>query len=268
MTHYVVRAHGMLTTPRMLKERLGARSTKIQTTPTRFVWRRDFFMAYPNVETVVLNALISQHNYQRLQDFYISRKSVQMVMIHEGGVKTPLSYPNDQVVVRPHRHFGGANFQVMSSSAFPSNRSHLHENMRQNTFEHYAVPLFEKQYEYRMLYVRGKLIATLRKMVDEGTSPRVPWNHAQGSSFTQVAWDTCRLRFTSVRTDLESHHIIQNADIVGVDVMIKRPTTTVLSSPQPQWEYAVCEYNFSPSLSIEPVIEKIIARIRETEITN
>lgn len=239
MTRYVVRPNGILTTPRMLAQRMGATVKSKNARGTIFNPDIDFFMSYPSEDVVDTGGGTW---YRSLYYFASLTKFLQMRELKRGGIRTPLDYPSQSSVVRPLRHSGGADFTVLTpGSSF-------------NPLTHYAVPFFPKEYEYRMLYVMGTLVATLAKIVPPGTPNNTPWNHTNGSSFQQVEWDRCRLRFTTVREDLGAFHVVQNAHIIGVDVMIKRPE----GSDSRGWEYAVCEFNFCPGLSIDSVIEKVI----------
>ena len=235
---YVVRPPSMLTTPRMLAQRLNAqRVVSVQARGVTFDPEQDFFMTYP-----VLDRMEDyDEGYRRLYDFSRRTKFDQMLFLGTNGIKTPRDYNSLGVGVRrPLRHHGGSDFTMVSSvSSSPEG--------------YYKVPFFPKEYEYRMLYVKGTLVATLAKVMPAGTPNNVPWNHTHGASFQHVEWNRCRLRFTSVKSDLESCSVIRHASIVGVDVMLKRPEGSTNG-----WDYAVCEFNFCPGLSIEPVIQKVI----------
>lgn len=242
MVRYVVRPPTILTTPRMLADRLGARLRS-----SRYYHSgdpsQDFYLGYSDPNEYNEDP---PESFYAVADFFSCNKFEQMKRIRDSDIKTPLHYLSDRMVVRPYRHSQGTDFTVVPQERCTVNSSQ------------YAVPFFNKQYEYRMLYCLGSLMAVLAKVVPEGTSNELPWNHAQGSSFQQVEWDRCRLRFTDVRTKLEEFDVIQNGHLIGVDVMLRRPEGRTTG-----WEYAVCEFNSAPSLTIEPVIERIVNHVNE-----
>lgn len=231
MTRFVIRPKSILTTPRALAEKLGARGTRTD----RADWSRDFFLSYPE------NVANADETYRLLRRFASKTKKGQRDAIRQTGVHVPECYESDRCVVRPLRHMAGAGFQIVPRT-----------ELQFNPATHYASPFFPKKWEYRLIFVKGRHTLTLFKRVDPGTPSDVPWNHACGSTFvTTDNWENCRLRHTEVLTHLLACPIIQAAHLVAVDVMLNK-------TPGGSWNYAVCEYNFCPSLSIEGNLEKVI----------
>ena len=236
MTRYVVRPKGILTTPRLLAEKLDARTRSAG----QVCWQSDFFLYYPE-PSVVRNA---DEAYHKVFNFARKTKKGQRDAIRETGVLVPDCYESDRCVVRPLRHRSGSDFRIV-----PAGTAH-------NTTTEYVSPFFSKQWEYRLIFSKGTHLLTLFKRVDPGTPSDVPWNHACGSTFvTTNNWNACRLRHTSVLGDLQGCPIINTAHLVAVDVMLRK-------QPLGAWEYAVCEYNFCPSLSIERNLEKVVDHVR------
>jgi len=236
MTRYVVRPKGILTTPRLLAEKLDARTRSAG----QVCWQSDFFLYYPE-PSVVRNA---DEAYHKVFNFARKTKKGQRDAIRETGVLVPDCYESDRCVVRPLRHRSGSDFRIV-----PAGTAH-------NTTTEYVSPFFSKQWEYRLIFSKGTHLLTLFKRVDPGTPSDVPWNHACGSTFvTTDNWNACRLRHTSVLGDLQGCPIINTAHLVAVDVMLRK-------QPLGAWEYAVCEYNFCPSLSIESNLEKVVNHVR------
>lgn len=236
MTRYVVRPKGILTTPRLLAEKLDARTRSAG----QFCWQSDFFLYYPE-PSVVRNA---DEAYHKVFNFARKTKKGQRDAIRETGVLVPDCYESDRCVVRPLRHRSGSDFRIV-----PAGTAH-------NTTTEYVSPFFSKQWEYRLIFSKGTHLLTLFKRVDPGTPSDVPWNHACGSTFVTIDnWNACRLRHTSVLGDLQGCPIINTAHLVAVDVMLRK-------QPGGAWEYAVCEYNFCPSLSIERNLEKVVDHVR------
>jgi hypothetical protein len=238
VTRFVIRPDGMMTTPKAIAIGLGAKTRaaswfRTQPRGHRYTpdWNRDFFMAYvPGVGVP-----------EELLHFYTRHKGGQRALIRASGVKVPDDYPADVWVRRPIRHSCGVGFEVIRGE---------HPEYNPNT--HYISPLFPKQWEYRLVYVRGVHTVTLYKRVNEDTPPDVPWNHTHGATFvTTEDWNTCRLRHTSVLADLANNPITNNAHLVAVDVMLRNRRGGI-------WEYAVAEFNFCPSLSIETNLQKVI----------
>lgn len=238
---YVIRPPSILTTPRELSAVLGAMGTR-HASRKKFQWSNeggDFFLSYPDPSLVVDS--VGGGSYSQVSAFYRKHKMGQRASIIASGIRTPSSYASNRWVVRPLRHMGGRDFSLIESDEQPV----------VNTQTHYVSPFFDKKWEYRLVFVKGRHCLTLYKRVDPGTPSNVPWNHACGSVFvTTDDWNACRLRHTTVLEDLGRCPIIAAAHLVAVDVMLRK-------EPRGDWQYAVCEYNFAPALSIPENLEKV-----------
>jgi len=93
----------------------------------------------------------------------------------------------------------------------------------------------------------GEPIITLFKRVPEELPHNIAWNHTQGSFFTTVNdWNNNRLRHTSFFDDLSSCDPLKSIHWGALDVMMTRDN-----------DYAVCELNFSPAMTIQSNLQKV-----------
>lgn len=236
MIRYIVRPPTILTTPRKLKEVLNAERTvnpRVSRRSLSFV--DDLFLYYPDT-------LHDVEPYQIVRKFFIKNKHAQQTHLLTSGVKTPEAYEphNGSYVVRPYRHSGGRDFRVVFGEDWDSNT-------------HYGVPLFPKVKEYRVIFVKGVPIITLRKVFQSSTPDHsLPWNHAQGASFNTIAGghEASSLRHSNAVRNLLNVPVVQHAHIVAADIMLNRNN-----------EYAVCELNFCPALTIESNLQTIKAAL-------
>lgn len=236
---YIVRPPNILTTPRKLKEVLNAQRTvnpRVSRRSLSFV--DDLFLYYPDLPHEI-------SEYQVVREFFKKYKNHQQAYIRSFGVKTPWDYPahNNQYVVRPLRHSGGESFEVVSSET----------TLDINEGYKYSTPLFPKVKEYRMIFVKGVPIITLRKVFQSSTpGPSLPWNHTQGAFFNtiQAGHQGSSLRHSNAVADLLNVPVVQHAHIIGADIMLNAAN-----------EYAVCELNFCPAITIPDNLEKIRATL-------
>lgn len=242
MVRYIVRPPNILTTPRKLKEVLNAQRTvnpRVSRRSLSFV--DDLFLYYPDLPHEV-------SEYQVIRQFFIRDKYQQRVELDNYGVKTPHAYNDSEetpLVVRPRRHSGGNSFELINTSE--------DDDRTYNTLTHYASPLFPKVKEYRVIFVKGVPIITLRKLfphLDYTSTPPsdVPWNHTNGSIFNtiQAGHQGSSLRHTNAVADLLNVPVVQHAHIIVADIMLNAAN-----------EYAVCELNFCPAITIPDNLERI-----------
>ena len=191
--------------------------------------------------------------------FPLAHKAGQRRRLDEMGIKTPNSYePNGKWVVRPLNHHGGRGFEVMEQEEKPRYQGK------------YSSPMFNRTHEYRVVYLRGERMFTLLKRVDEGMPQDVPWNHDGGSSFVTVNnWENNRLRHSYFFEHFEDEYTSGGycpcceprptagdffahveGDLIGVDVLYNADTR----------DYAVCEVNFAPGLTIEANLNAIVTK--------
>jgi hypothetical protein len=233
---YIIRPSNILSTPRRIAQVLGAQRTVSPAVSQIRIpdWNRDFFLYYPHIWS-----RFGPEEYQICETFQGMNKSLQRGYIRSQFVKTPEDYPahEERYVHRPLRHHSGQGWDVsLSSTPRPG---------------WYCSPLFPKRHEYRVLYTKGKRIATLKKRVpDDGIPLDQPWNHANGSSFVTVENEgNDRLRHTTVYDDLARLPIINRAHLTGVDVLYAKLNGVPC--------YAVLEVNLCPSMSITANLEKL-----------
>ena len=241
---YIIRPQGILSTPKRLKEVLNASRT-IRSDASRLLrsrnvnWEDDLYLSYP-----LIPHLATCEPYQIVREFYIKNKCNQRHHLLDNGVKTPNSYSphEDKFVVRPLKHRGGADFNIVDQAGA----------IETNLDTHWFSPLFPKVKEYRVIFLKGVPLLTLRKVFasreqdsllsSPHPNPTLPWNHAQGASFQTISGGhtTSSLRHTSCISDLLNVPVVQHAHLIGVDIMMDARNN-----------YAVCEINFCPSISIE-----------------
>lgn len=227
MLKQVVRPRHILTTPRMLARRLGVR-------------------------TVVHTGIYNDHeSFCMYHPFSHYDKGEQRRRIAAYGINTPDQYESSTYVVRPLRHHGGNGWRTTN------------DRNDYNPSTEYIAPLFEKAWEYRSLFVYGEPVGHFLKRsattLPETPTGRVdaPWNHTNGYRFITVSdWENNRLRHTDVIDRLTENEIIRTADIVAVDIMLRRDR-----------QYAVCEFNFCPGLSFDNTVNSVINAIRQHHAT-
>lgn len=245
----LLRPEAFSTTPWRLARALGARSWKYPNRKTLplFDTDRDLIMCWPDPS--LFN--VQTDDIRKMCEFYKMNKKEQRAVITNNGIPTPDTFWNrDSVckyVVRPLRHHGGDDFQVVDSVE------------EVNTATHYFSPLFPKTHEYRLIFVKGRLIRTLTKVVPNGTPNDVPWNHATGSRFVTVEYTNTKMyRQNKFNADdlLQQLHLfypIQTAHIIGVDVMFNSNNG----------RYAVLECNFAPALTIDDNFDAVVTALTE-----
>lgn len=250
MTRYIIRPPGILSTPKQLRRILKANKTARAGSVTAN-WDWDFFTYYPH-PSQVRNA---NDAYRNIYAFSSANKREQRRQIALAGIPIPQlaevgssqrlsrlqhertnSDTPTKYIVRPLRHMGGQGWRITEE---PTDYDPLSE---------YVQELFPKRHEYRLLYFKGELIATLYKQVPDHLTPDMPWNHAQGSRFITVNHEeNNRLRRYDVREKLNGFPIIKSAHLVGVDILLGKKKDG----------YVVTELNFCPSISIPGTLERI-----------
>jgi hypothetical protein len=258
---YIVRPRNILTTPRLLKEALGARRTLGWPTEgsRKPSWFKDFFLYYPHIEELEethTNAWTQTQldTYRSCRDFQSSNKPTQRGYLAEAGFRTPATYTlhsdcigdDDGVehyVVRPLRHSRGLNYRIIDdpTTGWDPQTEYISE-------------LYPKRHEYRVIVSRGVPIITLLKRIPEGLSSSLPWNHANGSTFITVTDPQHnRLRHTNVYDIIRSSTLLRGFDLVGLDVMYGR-----------EGDYRVCELNLCPAMTINTNLQKVAQHVRDT----
>ena len=153
-----------------------------------------------------------------------------------GGLRTDQTGPEScAYIVRPLRHSQGRGWRLTNNpSDFQEGREYVQE-------------VYPKNYEYRILAVRGTPLVTLLKRRPEHLTQDQPWNHANGSTFVTVTDENNnRLRHTNVYQLIEQSQLLKGIDLCGIDVMYSRRN-----------DYAIAEVNLCPSLEIESNLQRI-----------
>jgi len=277
---YILRPDNILTTPTLLKEGLNAIRTIKATEPTttnRTVNphrrnlsmailanpSRTFFTCYHGTringflhsELESSNTRIRPHSpttsiLSSLHTFFSKNKYEQRKEIGVQGICVPPSaitqaeaneLPNYGLgfVSRPFHHRGGSGWNRVDSTGAWNGSGYLS-------------PIFPKRFEFRVIFVLGRPLITLRKRVTE-RDPTVPWNHTMGSTFITVndPNNNYITKYTDLVDRLCTLPIIMMSDLIGVDVMMNS-----------NHEYQVCEFNTCPALTIENNLSSIIEYIQ------
>ena len=282
MIRYIIRPRSILTTPRLLKEALGAQRTlqyPIVSRVRRPDYSRDFFLCYPSIDELT-NAFNSEIMvlYDSIRAFYVRNKPEQRAFLSSLGFPTPSTFQRGNVegmeegcvstprtfIARPLRHSGGREYRLLrspicttigsnSSSESSGNQTEINPNSWDPTTE-YLQELYPKDYEYRIIISRGTPLITLLKRVPESISNELPWNHQQGSTFITVTdWSNNRLRHTNVYDIIESNQdFFRGIDLCGLDILVN------LRHPQP---YVITELNLCPSLTIPDNLRKVAEHV-------
>lgn len=156
--------------------------------------------------------------------------------LERGGLRTDQTEPEScAYIVRPLRHSQGRGWRLTNNpSDFQEGREYVQE-------------VYPKNYEYRILAVRGTPLVTLLKRRPEHLTQDQPWNHANGSTFVTVTDENNnRLRHTNVYQLIEQSQLFKGIDLCGIDVMYSRRN-----------DYAIAEVNLCPSLEIESNLQRI-----------
>jgi hypothetical protein len=250
----IVRPRGIRTTPNLLKETLGASRLRSyprasgKSIPSGFYdWSSDLFLVYPP-PGLVAN---STEEYHALHQFFSSNKPTQRGLLEQLSIPTiPCITRTDEAeslrarkfteeetyIVRPLRHSGGRDYKVTINPGDFENH------------KEYCSVFFPKKREFRVIFLKGVPIITLRKRVPDGVDSRAPWNHATGSVFVTVEREeNNHLLKTSCLDDLVKCSIIQTAHLVGVDILLDKGSKN----------YVVVELNSAPALTLEHNLEKV-----------
>jgi hypothetical protein len=232
MLRHILRPEYIHKTPALLAEDLDVSTRRWPGTTTIPDFSRDLFMIYP-AATEVANG---GRNYPALREFFASNKAVQRQKIIAMGLPAPAVYLSNQVipwgtpgpfVVRPLTHMKGEEFRVVSDP-------------RGIPQDHYLSPIYAKEREYRLLYVKGELILMWQK--DPGRKqPDQAWSNVDFLTIERKG-DSFLFSRTDARARLAACPIIRNAHIVGVDVMYR-------STGAHTGDWSVVEFNTCPSLT-------------------
>lgn len=286
---YVIRPSGIMTTPRALRDALGAERTVRYPGPSRR-WlsiNTDFFLAYPPQHMIwefmdadlrvsatrryaensryrmQLHGLCrySLDQYSAVRGFFLATKPLQRFLLSELGFHTPRTFSSVSSAIE------FARLSDPGSRRFVA-RPHRHSEGRDfrliredelptiNTTTHYISEFYPKAHEYRIIVCRGEPIITLLKRVPDEIPNTLPWNHAVGSSFVTVHdWNNNRLRHTDIYDVIgRNREFLTAIDLCGLDVMVN------LRHAQP---YVVTELNLCPAITIPANLERIKAHVSQ-----
>lgn len=250
MIRYVVRYKSVRRSPALLAEALGVQTRRY---PGRLMkapsYNRDLLFVYPRPEELLETGSTTREIVHQLHGFFNCNKYSQRRYLQATGIPIPWTAgnlsetstapSNTSFVVRPLRHSQSQNFRVTTSVQDFS------------PGQEYISSLFPKTREYRILYVLGKPLIILRKKPNEGVGPEEAWGHVNSHFQTIQDVPNCKLSGTDIFSRLGQCPIVQNAHILGVDVLWNRHG------------YVVLEFNSSPALTIENNISKVAEFIKQ-----
>jgi hypothetical protein len=147
----------------------------------------------------------------------------------------------DKFVVRPLRHSGGIGYRVTG------------DRLDFVVGQEYISELFPKRREYRIIFLFGKPLITLRKKPNDDVDSDAPWGHENSKFQTIIDVPGCRLSGTDVYERLGAMPVVQAAHIVAADVLYNNK-----SDPK----YSVLELNFCPGIDIDNNRSTIVEAIR------
>lgn len=244
---YIIRPSSISKTPRILRTALNA--VRTQRYPSRnndYDWSTDFFLSYPH-PSVVRN---TDDAYRKIYSFSSATKPEQRTILGNLGFRVPWTSTRSDVpvgtgvssfIVRPLRHSGGQGYRLTQDPTdFIPGSEYIQE-------------VYAKEFEYRVISSFGEPLITLRKCNPNNIAPELPWNHTNGTYFQTISdpFRTCRLANTEIYDLIRSCDLLKKIHLAGIDVMYKSPA-----------DYAVCEVNLCPGLTIPENIRKVAEHVR------
>lgn len=243
---YIVRPSGFMSTPKRIRRTVGAQGIRKHTANNvLFDYNQDLFLGYPH--PMKLNRWTRPDYYSDLYNYFIGTKYQQRETLHNAGVKVPQTIGIDispyqlsadaQLVLRPFRHTQGQDYTVTDINTLSMG------DLR----NHYASLIFPKRWEYRCVYMGGELLFTLFKKNQRQVEYTRPWNLSNGFFFMTVhQLENNRVRHTSFFDDVQQWDLLDKYHLIAFDIMIDE-----------HFNYAVCETNFCPALTINNNLERI-----------
>lgn len=280
---YVIRPPNILSTPRALKQGLGARRTLSPpfSNGRKPSLSRDFFLFYPQIEDLEEHGTLlrNTHNrslhqptegrssrlhwqrtldhYQNIRTFFASNKPQQRATLRDSSFPVPpfaIRRSEFSGMVEMARHLGFPSTKYIVRALRHSGGIGWRITESPTDFtegEEYIQCVYPKNHEYRIIVCRGVPIITLLKQVPSDLPRSQPWNHANGSSFVTVNDPSNdRLRHTDVYDRIAACELFKHIDLLGIDIMYRR-----------QNEYAVCEVNFCPGIHIQDNLQKVVSHV-------
>lgn len=248
---FVVRPAKIRTTPQAVAQELGCQTRRYPSRRHRlYDYNRDFFMAPVNPQDVQ-NA---PQGYTDLYHFLSRDKYGQRLLLGRLGVPIPKTVGShrqarevfgdggSRYVVRPLRHSGGRGYRVTE------NPLDFQERIE------YLSELYPKKREYRVIFVFGNPLITLRKKPHGEATEAEPWGHVNSTFQTIKDVAGGKLANTDFYWRLAHNPIIRAAHILAVDV--------VWNGKREGQEYAVLEFNTCPGIDIDANRAKVVEAIR------
>lgn len=223
--------------------RLGRRNSE-----RTFDYNSHVFTAYPDN---VSNAPEGFDNAKR----FVTRNKYGQRLILEEFFPVPFTthavatVDDDKfpLVIRPYRHFGGRNFQVVSNM----------EELRAVTdkCDKYVSSLFYRDKEFRHIFIGGKLSVVLFKKAPDGVGQEEPWNHhANGTRFLTVTKDVNdKLKDTGFLKKFDEFYAKYPLDVVAVD--------TCWSKEEGDW--TLLEMNMAPLITKQRILNVVVDKLAE-----
>jgi hypothetical protein len=201
-------------------------------------WNQDLFLSFPADPRIAIRNMPGM--YANMLGFFRANKFGQWKRLDQYFDTPQLGDP--PFVVRPLRHSGGRDFEVVDELPAPERAA-----------THYWRSLWKRNREYRLIYCHGKLVLTLLKRVNEGTPQNVAWNHGVSRFVTVTDPANDRMKNTTFFEDVQPFLRDHPFHFIAFDILYRKGT------------YAVVEVNFSPGITIPENQTKISNALRRSE---
>lgn len=280
MVRFIIRPASIRTTPKLLKESLGAERTLRWPNNSRHrpSWLKDFFLTYPPIEELeeyaesIVSARRSGNNtgiaqptgnrdlpQSWMDNYSAARAFASATKPEQRRAIDSLGFPVPQTSTQ-HNNVWFGRSQLDSNQT--NDRTYIVRPLRHTggqgwrltgsptDFEagrEYIQEVYPKDHEYRIIAVRGEPLITLYKRRPEHLTFEQPWNHTNGSSFVTVHNpDNNRLRHTDIYTRIAATELFKSLDLIGLDIMLSRRN-----------HYVITEVNLCPAITIPGNLQRI-----------
>jgi hypothetical protein len=212
-----------------------------------FDYTQDFFMAPVRPEDVrnapvgyaELYHFLSRDKYSQRKALAAARLPIPVTVGSHAQARDAFgTRTGGKYVVRPLRHSGGANYRVTE------------DYLDFRPGEEYLSELYPKKREYRVIFVFGNPLVSLRKKPHGEATEEAPWGHVNSTFQTINDVAGSRLAQTDFYWRLAHCNLVRSAHILALDVLYNQKRE---NDP-----YVVLEANTCPGLQIDDNRAKIV----------